>query len=693
MYKISIFTFALFFAGMGSLYSLPVPDKVVEGQAEFNYPDASTLSINASDKAIISYSSFNIAGNESVIINLPSVNSEILNRALGGSYSQLLGDLSCNGTFILINTSGIYAGPAANINAASLVLSTRDISNQDFLNGNYLFKKLSEDELDTLLLNEGNINVRDGGFVALIAGAIENRGSIVARMGTIALAGGDAVKLELAGNSLISVAIEEPVASQIVDFEGTPITEQIKNTGTLDAQGGAVILKAESLPGIFAKAINLEGTVKGTRLAKSNGTIRIVADGDIEVAGDIQATNIALGDKESNIIPDNVTIAEQAYVKAEELIDIIADNYINIKSVIQAPNILLQANAGIETTDSAIIQAQNLKLLSNRFGSYTRVLNIDAENIHIERLYNYLTIAESTGIGTSIRLRGPPEGWGAILYNRDANLTLEAQKVSVAGSSPTQFYGNITFYNFECTVPAKELIFQAGKTYTFKGNLNIIGSPDIGQEEYYIKLRSQDPGQYWYLDLRADSSVIDRINISDCYAGNYIFIPRGINSGNNVNLEIDPTWDGGGTTYEWSEALNWEGNQLPDGDAVTFDGTSTKDSVVDAAFSNSILSLTITADYTGTISLATGLTITGSGTCFSQAGGTFNETVDTAGGNACNITHPNGALSVTAGTFNGPSNPNGATTPATRIASESDLQTVCANLTLDYVQTADITLI
>ncbi|MDP3790687.1 MAG: GLUG motif-containing protein, partial [Candidatus Omnitrophota bacterium] len=181
--------------------------------------------------------------------------------------------------------------------------------------------------------------------------------------------------------------------------------------------------------------------------------------------------------------------------------------------------------------------------------------------------------------------------------------------------------------------------------------------------------------------------------VADAYSTHYLFIPNGVDNGNNYNILVDPIWDGGGTTYKWSEAANWDGNVIPNGNAVTFNGISIKDSIVDAAFTNSILSLTIDATYTGTISLANNLTITGSGTCFSQAGGTFNETNDIYGAVAYNVIHANGSLSKTGGTFNGPSNPNGATTPAYRIETEADLQLFyTVDLSLDYVQTADITL-
>ena len=78
--KIASLTLILLFAWTSSIYCLPEVDEVVSGEAQIEYPDGNTMSITADDKTIINFSSFNVAENESVIITLPSVDSQILNR-------------------------------------------------------------------------------------------------------------------------------------------------------------------------------------------------------------------------------------------------------------------------------------------------------------------------------------------------------------------------------------------------------------------------------------------------------------------------------------------------------------------------------------------------------------------------------------------------------------------------------------
>ncbi|MGB3242850.1 MAG: filamentous hemagglutinin N-terminal domain-containing protein, partial [Candidatus Omnitrophota bacterium] len=353
---------ALVCTGAVSVYGLPEVKEVVSGDAEVQYVDSNTMQINATDNTIINYNSFNIQENETVLISLPSNNSQILNRVLGNSASQLNGDLNCNGVFILVNKSGIYVGPNANIDAASLVLSTRDITNSDFVDGNHLFKKLSKEEVDMLLLNEGTIKIQEGGFGVLIAGAVENKGKIIAPAGKIVLAGGDAIKLDISNKGLISVAILEEAASTILDHEGRPVTEQIKNTGSLEANGGAVILKAESVTDVFRKAINLDGYVTANRIEEKDGVIRIVADGEVNINAEVSATQINVGDPEG-AVPEDVYI-DGGEIEAEKEIEVIAQSNIvtntNIKS--NTSDVKLFADhdddgAGSFTQESGVIEA------------------------------------------------------------------------------------------------------------------------------------------------------------------------------------------------------------------------------------------------------------------------------------------------------------------------------------------------
>lgn len=300
---------SLLAAGPTSLgFCLPEIDAVVSGNAEFINIDPQTLQINAADKAIVNYKSFSIGESETVNINLPAASDEILNRVTGSVKSEILGKLFCNGIFLLVNPEGIRFGPNAQIDVAALIASTRDITNSDFLDAKYVFRKGSQEELNTLLLNQGKISVSKGGFGVLIAGAVENQGTILAPVGTIALAGGDLVRLDISSNGMISVAIDQATASTILDQEGKPITDQIKNSGTLRADDGVVLLKAESVTDVFEKAINLEGYISANKVEEKDGLIKIVSTGPVAVNAQVNADQITVGDP-AEAVPQEVDLA------------------------------------------------------------------------------------------------------------------------------------------------------------------------------------------------------------------------------------------------------------------------------------------------------------------------------------------------------------------------------------------------
>jgi uncharacterized repeat protein (TIGR01451 family) len=73
----------------------------------------------------------------------------------------------------------------------------------------------------------------------------------------------------------------------------------------------------------------------------------------------------------------------------------------------------------------------------------------------------------------------------------------------------------------------------------------------------------------------------------------------------------DLVWDGGGSTRDWSEAANWMPDTVPNGNNVTFNGTSTKDALVDGAFGGIVGDMLVSSAYSGTITQTANLSIQG----------------------------------------------------------------------------------
>ncbi len=85
---------------------------------------------------------------------------------------------------------------------------------------------------------------------------------------------------------------------------------------------------------------------------------------------------------------------------------------------------------------------------------------------------------------------------------------------------------------------------------------------------------------------------------------------------------VTRTWDGGGTTNNWSDCANWSSDTCPtSSDIANFDGTSSKNATIDASFAGSVAGVSIDSGYTGTITQSIALSVGTSS--FSMAGGTW----------------------------------------------------------------------
>ncbi len=185
---------ALAFSQAWPAWALPEGNTTAHGVVEVGRPDASRMVIRqASDKAIVNWQGFSIGAGEQVRIEQPGAGSAILNRVTGASRSEIQGRLDANGKVFLINRNGVVFGEAAAVNVGSLVASTLDIDNDDFVADRLRFRAL---EGPAAVENAGSISVAERGTVALMGGRVANNGTIRAQLGTVAMAAGEEMTLE-----------------------------------------------------------------------------------------------------------------------------------------------------------------------------------------------------------------------------------------------------------------------------------------------------------------------------------------------------------------------------------------------------------------------------------------------------------------------------------------------------------------
>ncbi|MDB6043306.1 MAG: hypothetical protein JWM63_1857, partial [Gammaproteobacteria bacterium] len=258
-------------------HASPAGGAVVAGSATISNAAKNTTINQTSQNAVLNWQSFNIGTGESVRFVQPNGQSVALNRVLGTDPSSILGSLSANGKVFLVNPNGILFGTGAQVTVGALVASTRDISVSDFLAGHY---KFSGDGHGSVV-NQGSIQAA-GGYVALLGASVSNQGVISAKLGTVALAAGNAITLDVAGDGLLNVSVDAGAVDALV-----------QNGGLIQADGGQVLLTAQSASGLLLAAVNNSGTIEAQTIENRNGSIKLLGDmqsGTVNAGGTLDAS-------------------------------------------------------------------------------------------------------------------------------------------------------------------------------------------------------------------------------------------------------------------------------------------------------------------------------------------------------------------------------------------------------------------
>ena len=193
---------------MPAALALPTGWQVVEGSVSFDQQGDVLNITSTTNTAVINYITFNVGSGETINFIMPNAGASILNRVIGGNISNIAGSINANGRLGIVNTAGIQVANTAQIQAAALLATTLNISNQDFFSNTM---QLVKEGNGASIINEGEINIAEGGYALIAASGIVNTGNIIAEDGTIHLAVGDTVTFHLSNNSSVEVTVDEGI--------------------------------------------------------------------------------------------------------------------------------------------------------------------------------------------------------------------------------------------------------------------------------------------------------------------------------------------------------------------------------------------------------------------------------------------------------------------------------------------------
>ncbi len=296
----------------------PNGGQVTAGSAQIMQSTPQRLDIvQHTDRAAINWQSFNINRNEHVNFRQPSAQSSTLNRVVGQDPSNILGRLTSNGKVFLLNPNGILFGKNSKIDVGGLVATTSNMKDADFMAGRFNFDNPTNST--GRIVNQGAINAKTNGLVALVAPGVSNTGIINAKLGRVTLASGRKFTLDLYGDQLVKLAVDDNVVTQVIDSKGNPVNAQVNQSGEINAEGGQVMLAASTARLAVDNVINMNGIIRARSATQHKGEIILDAgEGAAQVSGVLDASGQHPGQSGGSVkvLGNNVRLERGATINA-----------------------------------------------------------------------------------------------------------------------------------------------------------------------------------------------------------------------------------------------------------------------------------------------------------------------------------------------------------------------------------------
>ena len=467
----------------GNFDGLPDGGKVDYGNVIIK-KNNNQMEINqSSQKAIIEWENFDLDEDKSLNFKQLDKSSSILNRVIGDGTSYINGKITSNGQVIITNENGVVFGKDAIIDVGSLIATSANLSNQNFLDSEFVFEQKSR---KSKIQNFGHILTDDHGHVVLISPEIVNEGYIVAKKGNVFLAGGKSVELKFDGNEKLNGIHVEPGDWQTL----------IENKKVIEVGEGQVILSASGYNELKGGLVRNSGQLSATSAVQVGGRIILVGE-EIELAssslidtsGDLGGGDILIGGdwqggkyktkkiSEEKIYSSNKVILNKgSLIKSDALKQGDGGNIVvwsdidnqtsktSVAGVITAKGGALDGNGGNIETSGYLLELNDYHISTKAFYGYDGNWLLDPGNINIS----------NSGIDSLPGNSGP--GGDTTISPTTISNALDFNNISIKTGS-----GN---YNININDPiswtsSNNLTLEAGDEIIINANLSGNGGGDL----------------------------------------------------------------------------------------------------------------------------------------------------------------------------------------------------------------------
>ena len=279
--------------GASSVDAMPEGGVIRSGEGAVTQNGKEMTIRQDSGRLAMDWTNFNVGKDETVRFQQPGKDALALNRITSNQQSVIDGSLLSNGHVLLVNPNGVVIGKNASIDVGGLVASTAHVKDnfmKEFGNstGSFNLGGVS----DGKIINEGTINA-EGGLVALHAAKVENSGTIKSNGGSVLMAAADTLTLTPDTDGKLNFTVDGKVA------EASAL-----NKGAITADGGTIVMTADSASDVMSTVVNNEGTLQARTLRKNEkGQILLEGNdkGQVEVSGTLDASGTDDGQDAGNI--------------------------------------------------------------------------------------------------------------------------------------------------------------------------------------------------------------------------------------------------------------------------------------------------------------------------------------------------------------------------------------------------------
>lgn len=486
-----------------SAWALPEGGQVIQGNIQMAQPSANILQIlQSSPTGIINWGSFSIDAHQLVQFLQPNSTAAVLNRVVGQEPSQILGQLQANGRVLLINPNGILFGPGSVVDTGSFLASTLAISDGDFLQGRYNLRWDPNSPMRAVV-NQGEIRVADGGFLALVSPVVDNQGLLVAQSGQVVLGATRQASLTVDARGLLSVVMPDGFRGQ---SSGSPeavllsqhqMSDALSHVVSLSNQADSIVETPQGFRLAGAEGLLLnQGQIhaREVRLDSSQATLldsaSVVAASDVRILS--AGSALSMGLVQADFV--ELSGAHVSLTRAPELatggVLLLDPRNIFIRNSGIAPDVTLATSPGVDVDvqASALNVTGGVLLQADQDITFTVPVNIDRNTqLHLDAGRNILMDA-----GTSVNMTDAAATFTAIATGAAELRDVTVPTVNVDAGTFARFNGGTvgvaglpTFVN----VTAPMVRVGTGSTTSVLGtDVNVTftakpsGIPDVGLE-------------------------------------------------------------------------------------------------------------------------------------------------------------------------------------------------------------------